>query len=135
MLDRPDLLVDDHMATIGSSDAGRAWFLGELITAFKQKTTQAWCDVFEGSEIRYAPVRDYAGVAADVNVWENGYLASTTAPDGSPKSVVGTPIRLSGTPLTPGAHAPTLGEHTDDVLAEYGFDAEEIATLRDSGVI
>ena len=72
-LDRADMLVDERLSTIGS-DEGRAWFMAELENAFLEKTTTAWCDVFEGTSIRYAPVRNYAETAADQNVWENGYL-------------------------------------------------------------
>ena len=45
------------------------------------------------------------------------------------------PARFSKTALTPGGLAPGLGEHTEAVLAELGYDAEQIASLRSDGVI
>ena len=48
---------------------------------------------------------------------------------------LGTPLKLSETPLIPGRPAPLLGQHTDQVLSETGFTAEEIATLRRDGVV
>ncbi|WP_373460967.1 hypothetical protein [Cupriavidus pinatubonensis] len=45
------------------------------------------------------------------------------------------PIRLSDTPVTYERAAPTLGEHTDAVLGELGYDAARIAALRKEGVL
>ena len=46
---------------------------------------------------------------------------------------IGNPVKLSRTPGEVGAPAPSLGEHTDEVLAEAGYSAEEIAALKESG--
>ena len=48
---------------------------------------------------------------------------------------LGTPIKMSDTPLNPKRRAPMLGEHTDDVLAEAGYSADEIEQLRYSGAV
>jgi formyl-CoA transferase len=48
---------------------------------------------------------------------------------------VGTPIAMSGTPIVPQAQAPTLGEHTDEILAEHGYSATEITRFREQGAV
>ena len=48
---------------------------------------------------------------------------------------LGTPIKMSATPLNPRRRGPMLGEHTDDVLAEAGFSNDEIEQLRYAGAI
>ena len=50
-------------------------------------------------------------------------------------STLGTPIKLSATPLAPGRPAPLLGQHTDEVLREAGYGASEIATLRADRIV
>jgi crotonobetainyl-CoA:carnitine CoA-transferase CaiB-like acyl-CoA transferase len=45
------------------------------------------------------------------------------------------PIRLSDTPGPAPATAPTFAQHSDEVLAAYGYSAAEIATLRERAVI
>jgi crotonobetainyl-CoA:carnitine CoA-transferase CaiB-like acyl-CoA transferase len=53
-----------------------------------------------------------------------------------PVKLVGAPVRLSRTPADPArGPGPALGEHTDAVLAEAGYTAEEIAALRDAGAV
>jgi formyl-CoA transferase len=48
---------------------------------------------------------------------------------------VASPLRLTGTPPVLRNAPPTLGQHTDEVLAQLGFDAQRIAALRASGVV
>ena len=52
-----------------------------------------------------------------------------------PAPVADTPVRLSETPGGIRHRAPLLGEHTDEVLREIGYDDEAIAALRDAGVV
>jgi formyl-CoA transferase len=47
---------------------------------------------------------------------------------------IGTPLKLSATPLDATRRAPMLGEHTDDVLAAAGYSQDEIEQLRFAGV-
>ena len=65
-----------------------------------------------------------------------GFLQAVDYP-GLPKSapVARAAVRLSETPGEIAVRPPTLGEHTDVVLAELGYDAAEIAALREGGVI
>jgi crotonobetainyl-CoA:carnitine CoA-transferase CaiB-like acyl-CoA transferase len=48
---------------------------------------------------------------------------------------IATPVHLADTPLVYRRHPPRIGEHTDEVMAEMGMDAEKIADLREHGVI
>ena len=48
---------------------------------------------------------------------------------------VGMPFQLSATPASVRTAPPALGEHTDEVLAELGYDAAEMARLRRAGIV
>ena len=133
-VDRAEMLVDERMSTLGTPE-GRAWLLGELDLAFSDKTTEEWCDTFKGTQIRYAPVRDYDGAANDPNVWENRYLTRGIDDQGEQQRVVGSPIHMSANPLEPGLRAPSLGEHTEEILVELGYTESSIAEFRERKVI
>ena len=49
--------------------------------------------------------------------------------------LIGQPVTLSRTPATLDTSAPDAGEHTDEVLAEFGLTKDEIAKLRDKEAI
>ena len=134
-LDRADLAMDERLRGLAMDAETLAWFRRELGVAFKTRTTAEWCQALDDVEVRYAPVRDYRQVVDDSGAWLNGYFADAKDKDGSTHRVVGTPIRMSATPLQPGATAPELGGHTDEVLREAGLGDDEIAALRESGAI
>ena len=133
-VDRPDLALDERLQGIAIDVDTLAWFRAELATAFAKHATAHWCQALGEAGVRYAPVRNYDEVIGDAGAWKNGYFAEVATDDGEQR-VVGTPIRMSATPLVPGATAPALGEHTEAVLGELGLDAAAIARLREQGTI
>ena len=133
-LDRPDLTLDDRLQGVAVHDAFD-WLMEQLIAAFRMQSTAHWCGVLREAGLRYAPVRDHRQALEDPGAWENGYFADVTDAHGKPAQVVGAPIRMSGTPLEPGATAPELGVHTEEVLREAGIDDEELAQLREQQTI
>ncbi|HEY7293398.1 MAG TPA: CoA transferase [Dehalococcoidia bacterium] len=132
-IERPDLLDDPRFA----DDTGRARHRSELLTTVEAqiatRTTAEWCERLRAEGQRYAPVRDYAELAADPQVWVNGYLAEVEHPQFGRQRIVGTPVHFSDTPSRPGIATPELGQHTEEVLIESGFTWEEIAALREHG--
>ncbi|MCS5573623.1 MAG: CoA transferase, partial [Pseudomonadales bacterium] len=68
-------------------------------------------------------------------LWENGYFQEVEDNAGINQRMVGTPIRMSGTPLTPSGFVPELGQHTDQIMLGLGYSEEEIHILRDQNVI
>ena len=82
-----------------------------------------------------AAVRSTAEVLDDEAVYENGYLQRFEGPSGDVAVALGFPIRLSDTPARPGQVAPELGQHTEEILLEAGFEWDAIAALREKGVL
>ena len=134
-LDRADLAVAERLQPESVTPADIQWLAEELQTTFRTRTTDEWCAAFDGIDVRYAPVRDYHQVVADPGAWENGYFAEAQDADGNVRRIVGVPIRMSETPLEPGAEAPELGEHSAEILREAGYADEEIAAFREAGVV
>jgi crotonobetainyl-CoA:carnitine CoA-transferase CaiB-like acyl-CoA transferase len=120
----------------------RAALFPLLDEVFKTRPTAAWVELFAAAGIRYAEVRHLDEVVCDPGVWANGYLAAApgaaTDDQGRPapqETVVCPPVRFSATPTRVGNPAPELGAHSFEILAELGYDDEEIAALAADDVI
>lgn len=132
-LGRPDLLADPRFgAVIMPVDVKRELF-AHLAEAFSVRTTAEWVTILRASGQRVAPVRGYADIVADPAMYENGYLARVEHPVHGDMTVVGNPLRLSDTPAQPGVVAPELGQHTEEILLELGYDWDDIERLRRDG--
>ncbi len=134
-VDKPELALDERLQAVFLAPEDLAWLKAQLASAFKTRPTAHWCQAMVEAGVRYAPVRDYRQVVDDPGPWENGYFTELTDPSGAVHRVVGTPIRMSETPLQPAAVAPELGAHTEEVLREAGLDDAELADLRASHTI
>jgi crotonobetainyl-CoA:carnitine CoA-transferase CaiB-like acyl-CoA transferase len=66
---------------------------------------------------------------ADEQVRHLGIAQSAKLPDGNEQVFVGQPVKLSRTPSKIAATPPAQGQHTDEVLKEFGFADKEIADL------
>ena len=132
-LDRADMLVDERLTTLTTAD-GQAWFVSQIEQAFAKRTTDHWCETLRKTAVRYARVQSYAEVVGDSNTWENGYFGSATDAEGIERKFVGSPIRMSATALRPGVQAPTLGQHTEEILQNLGYSDAAIEQLRSEGV-
>ena len=125
-LPRDDLLRADNREAI--SEAMNAWLanrtMAEAITEL------------EKARIPAGPVLDLGQVLEDPQVKARELLRYVEYP-GAPKPVplADTAVRLSTTPGSIRHRAPTLGEHTDEVLKEIGYSDQEIAALQKNEVV
>jgi alpha-methylacyl-CoA racemase len=102
----------------------------ELAATFKAKTRDEWCSIMEGSDVCFAPVlsmdeapRHPHAVARNAFVEVNGRVEAAPAP------------RFSRTPGSVERPPAAAGAHTEEVLAERGFSAEDVAKLREAGAV
>jgi formyl-CoA transferase len=95
-----------------------------------QQPRALWLAKLEASDIPCGPINDYAQVFTDPQVVARDMVLQTEHPVLGRLRTLGSPIKLSETPADPSRRAPLLGEHTVDVLREFGFTDAEIATVR-----
>jgi alpha-methylacyl-CoA racemase len=98
----------------------------ELRALFRARTREEWVVALDGIDACCEPVYDVREALASAPLRGLGMLA---------EGGLLPPVRLSARAAHPPDPAPTLGQHTADLLAELGYDREAVATLRESGVI
>src|SRR5690606_20234765 len=94
-----------------------------------------WIDKMRRAGVPAGSVRSVGEALRAPEVRHRGMVRTVEHPRAGTLEVVASPIRMSESPVGPPVAAPLLGEHTDAVLTEFGFDAEAIARLRAAGAV
>ncbi|MEX2446663.1 MAG: CoA transferase [Dehalococcoidia bacterium] len=102
--------------------------------AFKDRTTDEVISIFEQHGLNGFPVNDYEALTAEPQLDEIGMLQTLTHPEIGEYQTLGVPWLFKDTPASVRTPAPTLGQHTDEVLAEAGLGADAVRSLREAGV-
>jgi formyl-CoA transferase len=135
VMGRPELARDPLYATNAARLERRAE-INALVGAWTGAHTKQQLAEALGGKIPFGPVFRADDIFADPHFAARDMLAEIEMPGaGRPLTVANTPLRMSETPGGVHRRAPLAGEHTDAVLADFGFTPEEIAALRRSGAI
>ena len=102
---------------------------------FLSKPRDEWVRIFNEHDIPVAPVYEYAEAALHPQVTENQYIVTVDHPKWGKIQQVGLAVQLSKTPGDVHSFAPEVGEQTEELLAEVGYTAQQIAELREQEVI
>lgn len=99
---------------------------------FASKTQADWSQIFDGTDACVTPVLSFEQVSSHPHNRERASFVKNFSGDESPRPA---PV-LSRTPAEPClAPDPAIGEHTVEVLEEYGFDSADIDKMRAAGVV
>jgi crotonobetainyl-CoA:carnitine CoA-transferase CaiB-like acyl-CoA transferase len=100
------------------------------------RTTDEAVETLGKARIPAGPVLSPQQALDHPHIQAAGFMQNVDYPGlPNPAPVARVPVRLSATPGEIRTRAPTLGEHTDDVLAELGYNLAAIAALREKGVV
>jgi crotonobetainyl-CoA:carnitine CoA-transferase CaiB-like acyl-CoA transferase len=132
---RPDLADDPRFVRNADRVRHREQLVPVLAELMRQRAKADWLAALEAAQVPCGPINDLAEVFADPQVRARGMQTTVQHPLAGELSLVASPIRLSRTPPSTRRAPPLLGQHTDEVLAEFGLDLDESRRLRDAGVI
>lgn len=126
---------DTRFATMVQRTTANRELVAELDRAFADFSCSELLKQFGEAGIPCSRVNSYADIGSDPQVLANDYIVELEHPQIGPIREIGMPIRFSRTPAGPRSCAPELGQDTEAVLLENGFDWDEISALRDKGVL
>lgn len=133
---RPDLAEDERFATNPARVKHRSVLVPILAQLIASRPKQWWSDSLEAVGVPCGAVNDLAQVFADPHVRHRGMQVEMPHPTAGRVSLVGSPIKMSETPVSYASAPPLLGQHTDEVLRDLlGLDADAIAGLRERHVV
>jgi crotonobetainyl-CoA:carnitine CoA-transferase CaiB-like acyl-CoA transferase len=133
VLDAPEWIEDARFLT----NTHRMQNLDALVALMNEKlatrTVAEWIALLEPAGVPCGPINSIAQVFEDPHALARDMVVELEHPKAGRTRAIGLPIKLSATPGKVARPAPLFGQHTREVLAEFGFGAAEIEDLIRSG--
>jgi crotonobetainyl-CoA:carnitine CoA-transferase CaiB-like acyl-CoA transferase len=128
-IEAPEMIANPDYATGALRSQNRDAINAEIQKRITAKTSAEWIDIFNRTGVPCGPIYSIDQVFADPQVKHLGMAVAGTRPDGSEELFVAQPFKMSRTLTRIAATPPAQGQHTDEVLKEFGFADNEIAEL------
>jgi crotonobetainyl-CoA:carnitine CoA-transferase CaiB-like acyl-CoA transferase len=121
LLGHPEWTTDPRFACDTDRVAHRTELAAAIEAETRAETRAEWLQRLDAAGIPCGPINTYAEVFADPQVLAREMAVSVDHPTLGVLQTLGTPIKMSATPLDPSRRAPLLGEHTEQILREFGI--------------
>jgi crotonobetainyl-CoA:carnitine CoA-transferase CaiB-like acyl-CoA transferase len=131
----PELITDPRFKTNSDRMANREELARLLGDHLKQRSTADWLDDLDAAGIPAGPINDIAAMAADPQTLAREMVVELDHPKAGKTKAIGLPIKFSETPGKVVTPAPTLGQHTLEVLLGVGYTDAEVDALAAEGAI
>jgi crotonobetainyl-CoA:carnitine CoA-transferase CaiB-like acyl-CoA transferase len=131
----PEFLTNPDYATAPDRSKNRKALNAAINALTETKSTETWVNEFNAAGVPCGPIYSIDQVFADEQVQHLGMAQHVPNDENRHICLVSQPVTLSRTPSKMAARPPEFGEQTDEVLAEFGFAADEIAELRQRKVV
>ncbi|MCC6177157.1 MAG: CoA transferase [Chloroflexi bacterium] len=132
----PHLIDDPRFATMTLRNENHEELTEELQQAFLTKPSDEWIAAFQKVGVPTGPIKTVPEVLEhDPHVKARQMVVEVDHPRLGRMKTLGVPVKLSETPGAVTRAAPTLGQHTVQVLLEVGYSREDVEALREAGVI
>ena len=132
---RTDLSDDPRFKTNLDRVKHRSELIPILEALFQTQTTDEWVALLEAAGIPNSPVNNIADLVHDPHIAHRNMLVDVPHPTVPGLQAPATPMKLSDGPSSVRRHPPENGEHTEEILLEFGYSKEDIADLETAGAV
>ena len=134
-IDAEHLADDKRFADNAARMTNRKLLADVLGDYFRNKTTDEWMQTLNDYGIPAGPVLSIAEMHKDPQAIDRAMVTSVEHPTAGTVQTIGTPVKFHSTPSDNSRPAPLFGQHAEEILLEFGYSREQIATLLQSGVV
>jgi crotonobetainyl-CoA:carnitine CoA-transferase CaiB-like acyl-CoA transferase len=134
-IEAPELIKNPDYVSGAARSKNRDALNAEIDKRTQTKTSAEWVSIFNKAGVPCGPIYSVDQTFSDPQVKHLGIAQESARSDGSRLGLVGQPFTLSRTPSKIAARPPDIGEHTDEVLTEFGFSADEIKALHEAKAV
>jgi formyl-CoA transferase len=133
-LGQPDWLLDERFSTPEKRLEHAQLFTQMIREAIAQRSSGEWMALFRSEDIPAALVAQFQDLPNDPQVLAND-MAMPAVENVGMARVVRDPINVDGVARVGATKAPEIGEHSDEILTELGFSAEQVREFKQQGII
>jgi crotonobetainyl-CoA:carnitine CoA-transferase CaiB-like acyl-CoA transferase len=130
-----DLLADERLNDNAKRVAARGWLPARIADEVRTYSSAALCERLERGRIPFAPLRRPDELVDDLHLNASAQFLDTPLPGRPPAKLPKLPVRSTAYEMGLRRPAPRLGEHTHEVLTEFGLTKDEIDALASRRVI
>ena len=135
-LSKPEWKTDPKFKTNNVRVENRKELESLIEKVTQTKKTKEWLAIFEGSGMPYAAINDVKDTLEHEHEQARGMVTEVQHPACGPMKLVSPPVKFSENKPSIRSPPPTLGQHTDEVLAELlGMEESTIKDLKEAGVV
>jgi formyl-CoA transferase len=134
-VDRVDLQADPRFADAKNRHKNSAALVAELDRLFGSQPLAYWKKVLDAARVPYGVVQTPEEIVNDPQLYANEIVVPINDGSANPKYTVSSPLSVKEAPKVAPRTAPGLGEHSEEILKELGFTAEQVEQLEASGAV
>jgi crotonobetainyl-CoA:carnitine CoA-transferase CaiB-like acyl-CoA transferase len=135
VLGHPEWREDPRFVDNAARMRNLAILTDAMAEVLKTRTRDEWTAVFDAAGVPVGPVHPLGEALSHPQVQARGMVVEVEHPQAGTTRALGCPVHFSETPTRVDRHAPMLGEHSRELLREYGFSDGEIDAFAAEGVI
>lgn len=133
---QPEVFERDERLTTAAKRAQNYDFSYRLLTGlFMERTSEEWVELLQGFDIPCTPLNDVESLLSDPQLAATDFIEIVEHPTEGTIRQMRVPVRWSNADLSVRRHAPQVGEHSVEVLREFGFSESRIAALESNRAI
>jgi crotonobetainyl-CoA:carnitine CoA-transferase CaiB-like acyl-CoA transferase len=126
----PELARDEKFRMNKNRVENRELLITIITQKMKTKPARHWRELLHEAGIPNGPINDMLSLFEDPQVMAREMVVEMAHPTAKKIKMVGSPLKLSRTPVEMRRHPPLYGEHTEDILMRLGYTQEEIEEMR-----
>ena len=128
--------TDPRYSTNGARVGNREALKADIAAIVKDKSRSEWVDILNAAKVSAGPINAMPDIEVDPQVLAREMIVEMNHPETGPVRMMGSPFKMSGSPVSYRRPPPLMGEHTGEVLTDVlGVDAAELERLKAIGAI